>query len=64
MWDTPTALISLVMFVWVAAVVVPDFWLARRLSSQRAVFTLVGVQTFFSPAQATMGALMFFGKAV
>lgn len=59
-----TALISLMLIVWVAAAVVPDVWLAPRLTSRRAVFTLLGVQTAFSFAQAAMGALMIFGKAV
>jgi hypothetical protein len=59
-----TALIALVMFVWVAAAVVPNIWLARRLSSRRGVFKLLGVHTAFSFAQAAMGALMIFGKAV
>jgi hypothetical protein len=54
----------LLVLVWVAAVVVPDIWLARRLSSRRAVFMLLGVQAAFSFAQATMGVLMIFGKAV
>ena len=53
-----------VVLVWVAAAVVPGIWLARRLSSRRAVFILLGVQAAFSFAQAAMGVLMIFGKAV
>jgi hypothetical protein len=52
------------VLVWVAAAVVPGIWLARRLSSRRAVFILLGVQAAFSFAQAAMGVLMIFGKAV
>ena len=59
-----TAFISLILLVWVATAVVPDIWLARRLSSRRAVFKLLGAQTAFSFAQAAMGAMMTFGKAV
>ena len=59
-----TAFISLILLVWVATAVVPDIWLARRLSSRRAVFKLLGAQTAFSFAQAAMGAMMIFGKAV
>jgi hypothetical protein len=54
----------LFVLVWVAAAVVPGIWLARRLSSRRAVFILLGVQAAFSFAQAAMGVLMIFGKAV
>ena len=54
----------LLVLVWVAAAVVPGIWLARRLSSRRAVFILLGVQAAFSFAQAAMGVLMIFGKAV
>jgi len=60
----PAALLPpLLVLVWVAAAVVPDIWLARRLSSRRAVFILLGAQAAFSFAQAVMGALMIFGKA-
>ncbi len=38
----PAVFPSLLVLVWVAAVVVPDIWLAHRLSSQRAVFILLG----------------------
>ncbi len=59
-----TAFISLILLVWVAAAVVPDIWLVRRLSSRRAVFKLLGAQAAFSFAQAAVGAMMIFGKAV
>lgn len=58
------ALVLLVILVWVATAVVPDIALARRLSSRRAVVALLGAQAFFSLAQAGMGALMIFGKAI
>lgn len=60
----PAVLPWLLVLVWVAAAVVPGIWLARRLSSRRAVFILLGVQAAFSYAQAAMGVLMIFGKAV
>ncbi len=60
----PALLPPLLVLLWVAAAVVPDIWLARRLSSRRAVLILLGAQTAFSFAQAVMGALMIFGKAV
>lgn len=60
----PAVLPWLLVLVWVAAAVVPGIWLARRLSSRRAVFILLGVQAAFSFAQAAMGVLMIFGKAV
>ena len=59
-----TVFVLLLFLVWVAAAVVPDIWLARRLSSRQAVFGLLGAQTVFSFAQAAMGVLMIFGKAV
>ena len=59
-----TAMLSLIVLAWIAAAIVPDIWLARRLASRRAIFTLLGVQAAFSLAQAAMGALMIFGKAV
>lgn len=58
-WLPPVLILS-----WVAAAIVPDIWLARRLSSWRAAFILLGAQTSFSFAQAAMGVLMIFGKAV
>ncbi len=58
-----TAMLSLIVLAWIAAAIVPDIWLARRLASRRAIFTLLGVQAAFSLAQAAMGALMIFGKA-
>ena len=54
----------LVIGVWCAAAVVPDVWLARRLTSWQTICWLLGVQTAFSFAQAVMGALMIFGKDV
>lgn len=59
-----TAFLSLIVLAWIAAAIVPDIWLARRLFSRRAIFTLLGVQAAFSLAQAAMGAMMIFGKAV
>lgn len=59
-----TVFVSLLVLVWVAAAIVPGIWLARRLTSRRAVFNLLGAQTLFSLAQAAMGVMMIFGKAV
>ena len=57
-------LISLFMLVWVAAAVVPDVWLRRRLRSWTAVGVLLAVQSAFSLAQAAMGALLIVGKSI
>jgi hypothetical protein len=56
--------ISLLLLVWLAAAVVPDLWLRRRLSSWMAIGILLGVQSAFSLAQALMGALLIVGKSV
>jgi hypothetical protein len=60
----PAWLPPLLVLLWVAAAVVPDIWLASWLFSRRAIFTSLGVQAAFSLAQAAMGAMMIFGKAV
>ncbi len=57
-------LIVLMMLVWLAAAVVPGFWLRRRLMSWRAIGVLLGTQSAFSLAQALMGALLILGKNV
>lgn len=57
-------LITLFMLVWMAAVVVPGFWLRRRLRSWLAIVGLLGAQSAFSLAQAVMGALLIVGKSV
>lgn len=57
-------LIVLMMLVWLAAAVVPDLWLRRRLASWMAIGILLGVQSAFSLAQAVMGALLILGKNV
>jgi len=54
----------LLILVWVAAAIVPDIWLAGRLTSRRAVFKLLGAQALFSLGQAAVGVMMIFGKAV
>ncbi len=59
-----TAAMSLISLAWIAAAVVPDIWLARRLSSRQSVLLLLGAQAAFSFAQAAVGAMMIFGKAV
>lgn len=59
-----SALLSLISHVWIAVEIVPDLWLARRLSSKQAVYILRGTQAVFSLALAAMGAMMIFGKAV
>ncbi len=56
--------IVVLMLVWLAAAVVPDVRLRRRLGSWKAIGGLLGVQSAFSLAQATMGALLIFGKNV
>ncbi|MGE3108556.1 MAG: hypothetical protein AB7G11_15650 [Phycisphaerales bacterium] len=57
-------LISMLMLVWLAAAVVPDLWLRRRLRSRMAIGVLLGIQSAFSLAQALMGALLVIGKSV
>lgn len=57
-------LITLFMIVWLAAAVIPNLWLRRRLRSWTAVSVLLGLQTAFSLAQALMGALLIVGKSV
>jgi hypothetical protein len=57
-------LILLIMLVWLAAAVVPDVWLRRRLRSWTAIGVLLGVQSAFSLAQAAMGSLLILGKNV
>lgn len=56
--------LSLLILAWVAAAIVPHLWLARRLSSRSAVLILLAAQAAFSLAQAAIGAMMIFGKAV
>lgn len=58
------ALISIIMLVWLAAALVPDLWLRRRLTSWRAIGGLLAAQSAFSLAQAAMGALLVLGKNV
>jgi hypothetical protein len=61
----PAAMLTpLIVLVWIAVMLVPNLFLARRLSSRPAVLTLFGVQGFFSLVQAAAGALMIAGKAV
>lgn len=57
-------LVSLLMLVWLAAAVVPGIWFRRRLRSWMAVGVLLSIQSAFSLAQATMGALLVLGKNV
>ncbi len=57
-------LIALIMLVWLAAAVVPDLWLRRRLASWWAIGGLLSVQSAFSLAQAVMGVLLILGKNV
>jgi len=57
-------LIVLFMLVWLAAAVLPDLWLRRRLRSWLAIGVLLGGQSAFSLAQAAMGALLILGKNV
>lgn len=57
-------LLLLIMLVWLAAAVVPDVWLRRRLTSWTAIGVLLGVQSALSLAQAAMGALLILGKNV
>lgn len=57
-------LITLFMLVWLAAAVVPNLWLRRRLRSWMAIGVLLGLQSAFSLAQALMGALLIVGKSV
>jgi hypothetical protein len=56
--------IVLLLLAWLAAAVVPDVWLRRRLRSWMAIGILLGVQSAFSLAQAAMGALLILGKNV
>ena len=48
-------LIVVLVLVWLAAAVVPDVWLRRRLRSRLAIGVLLGAQSAFSLAQAAMG---------
>lgn len=57
-------LIVLCMLVWLAAAVLPDLCVRRRLGSWWAIGALLGVQSAFSLAQAVMGALLIAGKSV
>lgn len=59
----PTVAVSLMVLVWVGVAIVPDIWLARKLTSRQDIFTLLKFQAVFSLAQAAMGVLMIFGKA-
>lgn len=56
--------ISLLMLVWLAAALVPDLRLRRRLRSWMAIGVLLGAQSGFSLGQAVMGALLIVGKNV
>jgi hypothetical protein len=58
------AFMALILLVWLAAAIIPDLWLVRRLHAKHAVIILLGAQGLFAFAQAVMGALMIFGKAV
>ena len=63
--DPPAAwLPPLLVPLLVAAAVVPAPWLARRLSSRRAVFKLLGAQAAFSFAQVAIRAMMILEKYV
>jgi len=56
--------LPLLVLVWIAAAIVPDLLLARRLSSWHAVFNMLGLQAAFSLAQAVIGAMAIVGKGV
>lgn len=56
--------VPLLVLAWPAAAIVPDVWLAPRLTSRRAIGWLLGTQAAFSLAQAVVGVLMVFGKNV
>ena len=58
------ALEWLIVIAWLAAAIVPDVWLDRRMTSRTSVGWLFGIQSAFSFAQAAMGALMVLGKSV
>jgi len=57
-------LIVLVSLVWLAAALLPDFWLRKRLVSWGAVGGLLAAQSAFALAQALMGAMLIIGKSV
>ncbi|MEY2796122.1 MAG: hypothetical protein RIR10_1838 [Planctomycetota bacterium] len=59
-----TAFVSLILIVWLAALIGPHLWFARRAPSRNTVFVVIGLQMGFSFAQAALGALMIFGKSV
>jgi hypothetical protein len=66
LFTTPSeaVLIALLMLAWLAAAVIPDLWLRRRLTSWTAIGVLLGAQSAFSLAQAMMGALLVIGKNI
>lgn len=57
-------LLVIVALVWLAAALLPDFWLRERLVSRGAVVGLLVAQSAFSFAQALMGAMLIIGKSV
>lgn len=56
--------ITIILLVWLAAVVVPVVWYRRSMTSWRAIGRLLGAQSAFSLGQAVMGALLMLGRSV
>jgi hypothetical protein len=56
--------ITIILLVWLAAVVVPVVWYRRSINSWRAIGRLLGAQSAFSLGQAVMGALLMLGRSV
>jgi hypothetical protein len=57
-------LVAIFMAAWLAAALVPDLWLRKRLASRRAIVVLLGAQALFSLAQGVMGALLLIGRSI
>ena len=56
--------ITIILLVWLAAVVVPVVWYRRSMTSWRAIGRLLRAQSAFSLGQAVMGALLMLGRSV
>ncbi len=52
------------LVAWVAAAIVPDFWLGRRPMTWKAIGWLLAAQAAFSFAQAALGGMVILGKSV